>query len=167
MSEAVVSTQSTGVATPVTKEVWEAHGIEALHIPTPDFCPPSLSDLREGVEFMERIVNSGKIVYVHCKAGRGRSVVVTICYLAHKKGFSVDQACELLRSRRPQVNMGQAQIQACRDYVETYLSSSGSSPEKETKCSKLAFSTSNSSKKKSSLDFNSEGGGVMEEEEEE
>lgn len=55
------------IGTPITCEAWEKAGVEALHIPTPDFHPPSLEEVKEGVEFMKRVIQCQKSVYVHCK----------------------------------------------------------------------------------------------------
>ena len=37
--------------------------------------------LKKGVEFIEEMNLSENSVYVHCKAGRGRSTTLVACYL--------------------------------------------------------------------------------------
>lgn len=48
---------------------------------TVDFQPPSLSTIHEGLDVIEQVKAGGHSVYVHCKAGKGRSAVVVACYL--------------------------------------------------------------------------------------
>ena len=42
-------------------------------------------------------------VYVHCKAGKGRSWVVAACYLIAHEGLSLAETVNALKERRPQV----------------------------------------------------------------
>ena len=48
---------------------------------TVDFQPPSLPAIQQGLDVLEQARTSGHSAYVHCKAGKGRSAVVTACYL--------------------------------------------------------------------------------------
>ena len=53
-----------------------------LQLATIDFNnAPSQEMLRKGVEFIEEINVKKSSVYVHCKAGRGRSTTLVACYL--------------------------------------------------------------------------------------
>lgn len=81
---------------------------------------------------MKTVIASNKTVYVHCKviiviqakptlqAGRGRSVVATVCYLIEEFKLSTDEAVALVKKERPQINMGYAQLQSCKDYEARY-----------------------------------------------
>ncbi|KAA8494038.1 putative dual specificity protein phosphatase DSP8 [Porphyridium purpureum] len=79
------------------------HGLEQLYVPMVDFVPPSLSDLEACVEKVHEFVQQQKTVYVHCKAGRGRSASVVMCYLIKYANMTPEQANEFLVSKRPQV----------------------------------------------------------------
>ncbi|HLX64642.1 MAG TPA: phosphatidylglycerophosphatase and protein-tyrosine phosphatase 1 family protein [Planctomycetota bacterium] len=81
---------------------YEQAGIEQFRIPTVDFTPPSLDDIEKSVRFIQAQAAAGKKVYVHCKAGRGRSATVVICYLI-AKGYSPEAAQKLMLERRRQV----------------------------------------------------------------
>jgi atypical dual specificity phosphatase len=82
---------------------YAAAGMEQLRLPTTDFTPPTLDDIRRGVEFIQQHVRAGHKVYVHCKAGRGRSATVVLCYLL-TKGLSPQAAQAYLLTKRPHVN---------------------------------------------------------------
>ncbi|ADV64913.1 protein-tyrosine phosphatase family protein [Desulfurococcus mucosus] len=85
---------------PYYLETLENHGIEALHIPTPDLHPVELLDLLRASFFIERHVGEGGAVLVHCVGGLGRSGVVTAAYLVFK-GLSYYEAVARVRSAVP------------------------------------------------------------------
>lgn len=87
---------------PVTQ--YEKHSIEQLRIPTIDFTPPSLEDVRKGVAFVTQHVEQGNTVYIHCKAGRGRSATVAICWLMAARNMDPWQAQKYLLDHRSHVH---------------------------------------------------------------
>jgi atypical dual specificity phosphatase len=84
-------------------EFYRDHGIEQLWLPTVDFTPPTLDDIHRGVAFIDRQLDQGQSVYVHCKAGRGRSGTVVLCWLMQARGLSAQEAQQRLIERRPHV----------------------------------------------------------------
>ena len=82
---------------------YRAAGIDELYLPTIDFTPPRLEDIQRGVEFIQRHAAAGRKVYVHCKAGRGRSATIAMCYLI-SRGHTPESAQAFLSEKRPQVN---------------------------------------------------------------
>ena len=46
-----------------------------------DFTPPTLDSIKEGLQIITKAQSKKHTVYIHCKAGRGRSAVITACYL--------------------------------------------------------------------------------------
>ncbi|KAG5502751.1 hypothetical protein JKF63_04518 [Porcisia hertigi] len=80
--------------------------VEYLHLPMADTTAATpLPAVYEAVVRMEACIAQRKqTVYVHCKAGKGRSWMVTMCYLTTFGGMSYPEAAELIRQRRVQVN---------------------------------------------------------------
>jgi atypical dual specificity phosphatase len=95
------------------------HGIEQLHLPTTDFGEPSLDCVRRAVDYIgqKRAANVG--VYLHCKAGRGRSATVAACWLMYSRGIDPTAAQRALTSCRRQV----ARDLASRAVVRSYWAS--------------------------------------------
>lgn len=60
---------------------WAKHGVQRSWFPTIDYQPPSLHSISEGVRVIEECKRRQESVYVHCKAGKGRSAMVATCYL--------------------------------------------------------------------------------------
>lgn len=83
---------------------YEQLGIEQLHIPTTDFAHPMLADVEIAVDFVQRHVDSGGTVYVHCKAGRARSATVVLCWLIKYRGLTAEDGQRLLLEKRPHTN---------------------------------------------------------------
>jgi atypical dual specificity phosphatase len=63
----------------------------------------------------EQIAKGGK-VYVHCKAGRGRSATVVLCWLVDAKNMTPDEAQSLLFEKRPHVNKHLADRQVVQEF---------------------------------------------------
>src|SRR5262249_8731729 len=57
--------------------------------------------LREAVSWMREQVHAGRRVYVHCRAGIGRSATVVAAFLMEEYGLTADEAWRRVRSRRP------------------------------------------------------------------
>ncbi|GKV06745.1 hypothetical protein SLEP1_g18593 [Rubroshorea leprosula] len=51
----------------------------------------------------------GRTTYVHCKAGRGRSTTIVLCYLVQHKHLRPAAALDYVRSRRPRVLLAPSQ----------------------------------------------------------
>lgn len=99
----------------------EAADIKQLWLPTPDFTPPAADDLRRGVEFIQASLADGRKVYVHCKAGRGRSATVVLCYLVVVRGMTPEQAQQHLLTIRPHVNRRIDQRRSVRQFMTDHL----------------------------------------------
>jgi len=118
---------------PVTKEDWKKKlrrnwdntliGEQKIII-TPDFKPVALDKVKQGVECVHNEIFSkpGGHVYVHCKAGRGRSATIVVCYLLkygkeHGHDFkSVQEAIDFVKSKRSVININPKQRQAIVDF---------------------------------------------------
>ncbi|KAJ0594945.1 putative phosphoric monoester hydrolase [Helianthus annuus] len=95
----------------------DAHGIDHLVIPTRDYLfAPSNDDICKAVKFIHENASVGKATYVHCKAGRGRSTTIVLCYLVKHKQMTPDAAYEYVKSIRPRVRLASSQWQAVQDY---------------------------------------------------
>jgi hypothetical protein len=79
------------------------HGIAPpryLYLPTVDDDAPTLTQLREGVAFIEDEVARGGSVYIHCGAGVGRAATMATAYLIHT-GMTPEGAWARIQGVRP------------------------------------------------------------------
>ncbi|XP_020575234.1 putative dual specificity protein phosphatase DSP8 [Phalaenopsis equestris] len=101
----------------VPSSLYKAHGIDHLVIPTRDYLfAPSVVDISRAVNFIHRNASSGRSTYVHCKAGRGRSTTIVLCYLIKYKNMTPTDAFEHVRSKRPRVLLAPSQWQAVQEF---------------------------------------------------
>ncbi|KAJ8936609.1 hypothetical protein NQ314_012224 [Rhamnusium bicolor] len=100
---------------------WKQAGVEFLQLATTDiFATPCQSKLVEGVQFINKFVNTTNIingisttsVYVHCKAGRTRSATLVGCYLMHRYNWTPEQAVNHMKEKRPHILMHSKQWEA-------------------------------------------------------
>jgi len=70
------------------------------------------------------VINEAKeAVYVHCKAGKGRSWMIVMCYLCSYGRMSFDDAVNLVQLKRYQVNPSQSQIKFVKDFAQQFAAS--------------------------------------------
>ena len=56
-----------------------------------------------------------ELTYVHCKAGRGRSTTLVLCYLIRQMQMSPEEAYAFVQAKRPQVCLAEGQWAAVRE----------------------------------------------------
>lgn len=84
------------------------------HLPTPDDEAPSMAHLAQGIAFIESAIGSGGKVYIHCSAGVGRAPTMAAAYLI-RRGYSADDALDLIRSARPFITITPPQMRRLRE----------------------------------------------------
>ncbi|XP_058792764.1 dual specificity protein phosphatase Mpk3 [Phymastichus coffea] len=91
--------------TPDLPNVFEGDGsIKYMQIPISDHWSQNLAEhFPEAIQFIEEARNADKGVLVHCLAGISRSVTVTVAYLMHKCSLSLNDAFNLVRSRKANI----------------------------------------------------------------
>jgi protein-tyrosine phosphatase len=107
----------------VSHELWAprraiaAAGLAYHRVPCWDLGAPSLADADRGVDFIAATIRAGGRVHVHCGSGVGRSVLLTLCYLALHEGREIDDALAEIQRKRPCVAMRGGQ----RTFIDRYL----------------------------------------------
>lgn len=116
-----------------SKEEWDTLGVNQLLLATPDFNnAPSIQKLNEGVDFIKEFKDSDGSVYVHCKAGRGRSATLVACYLMKISEMTPEQAIAVLKEKREQTLLGSNQVKAIYMYYDDLQTSNLSSSDSNT-----------------------------------
>lgn len=80
-------------------------GIEHLRLPTVDHFEPSPEDLKKAVAFIQKHESRGGRVYVHCRAGHGRSAAAVYAWLLYKEPLADpvelnEKLCEMRNVRK-------------------------------------------------------------------
>lgn len=82
-----------------------------MRIPVKDTYPPTLDQVKVGVGVIQKIVDLGKKVFVHCQVGHGRSPTLVIAYFMLKQGMNYDEALEFVAKQRPEIHPTDRQIE--------------------------------------------------------
>lgn len=93
------------------------HGIDLLHLPTPDLAPVSQEMLRRGVAFVASRLDAGETVLIHCQHGIGRSVLLALCVLVARGAEPLD-ALARAKARRGVVSPSPQQFEGWRQWLE-------------------------------------------------
>lgn len=73
---------------------------EYCYLPTIDDDAPSMEDLHRGVAFIQRIIDEGGKVYIHCAGGVGRAPTMAAAYFI-SQGRTLTEALTLIKKARP------------------------------------------------------------------
>ncbi len=100
--------------------LFDSNGIDHLKLEVLDVMVPPPEMLTTGTEFMQRHIQSGSSVLVHCAKGRGRSATLVAAYLMRYRGYSYEEARALLVQQRPLVNLQGRHQRALEAWIRPY-----------------------------------------------
>jgi protein-tyrosine phosphatase len=103
-------------------EHFRAHGVDFLHLPTPDHHPILPKVLREGVGWVREGLARRQRILVHCEHGIGRSVLLACCVLV-TRGDSALAALERVKRAREKASPSPAQLHALLDWAAAWTDS--------------------------------------------
>lgn len=104
-----------------TPEDWKGvHCVEASNTETPDLLPLSLDTISKVVEQLHEAFEDGRSIYLHCKAGVGRSATILAAYLSKygvdgKTPMTVNDALQCIEEKRF-INLNQAQAAKVHEF---------------------------------------------------
>jgi atypical dual specificity phosphatase len=102
---------------PLERVYLEEFGFRYLHLPIPDFTPPSIEQIDMFIEFAKSVEAQRAGTVVHCGAGMGRTGTMLACAFV-ARGFSPDTAIDKVRETRPHSIETLDQEQCIIDYAD-------------------------------------------------
>lgn len=101
---------------PLSSDWFAANSIDHVHLNVKDYGAPSLEQLYNTIDFMEKQIDKGKRVLVHCAAGKGRTGTILAAYLLKEENLTAAQAINKIRKLRP----GSIQTKTQENCVEAF-----------------------------------------------
>lgn len=97
------------------------YGVKVLWNPTDDdFKPKPPELLQRGVDFALEALNDAEAkVFIHCAAGVHRAPMMTLAVL-RALGFGLDDAMQMVESRRPVVDFADVYVESVEDFMRSY-----------------------------------------------
>ncbi|XP_005103343.1 phosphatidylglycerophosphatase and protein-tyrosine phosphatase 1 [Aplysia californica] len=106
------------------KEELSDLGVEQLRLQVTDLTgTPSQENISTAVDFIMSHRQRGHSVYVHCKAGRTRSVTIAVCYLMQLHNWSPEESLAFVKGRRPHVWLRKKQLASVQGYYDSHIMS--------------------------------------------
>ncbi len=102
-------------------ELARPFGVEVLWNPVDDdFQPKPPEVFRKGVEFAQAALDEpGTKLYIHCAAGVHRAPMMTLAVM-RSIGWSLDDALELIESRRHVVDFADVYVRSVEDFMRNF-----------------------------------------------
>lgn len=89
-------------------------------IPVVDGYSPTQEQLDMGTCLMHEAIKGGKMVFIHCKNGHGRSPTMVAAYLIRFQGFGVNDAEEFIAKMRPEIHIEDIQKKELEKFQERW-----------------------------------------------
>lgn len=86
-------------------------------IPVADHTAPAQSKLAFGVSVLEKWVQMGEKIYVHCRNGHGRAPTMVAAYFIKTRGWSPLKAEEFVKSKRSAMHLEDVQRAALEHFL--------------------------------------------------
>ena len=87
-----------------------------MWIPIVDGHSPSMDQFDVGTAIINEAVENGRVIYVHCTNGHGRSPTMVAAYLVRYKKLSIDDVIDSIKQKRPEVHIEDTQKEALDKY---------------------------------------------------
>jgi atypical dual specificity phosphatase len=121
---------------PLNLDAIRGSGLAYLHLPIEDFTAPSIEQIEEFLDFVERQLDTPEAaVAVHCLAGRGRTGTMLACYLV-ATGLESETAIRTVRRLRPGSIETSDQEDIVHSFSEHWLEQKRARAERQKKAAK-------------------------------
>lgn len=109
----------------ISAKEWQDRGITNHRFVAEDFLPVSQDQLKTGADLIHQLLMKGRVIYVHCKAGVGRSASLVVAYLikygssSQLKFETINDAIDYASQKRQLINLNHKQRLALHEYKES------------------------------------------------
>jgi len=86
-----------------------------LWLPVKDHYAPTKKQFRAGIAFLDKLIDQGEKIYIHCEHGHGRAPTFVAAYFIYK-GMEVDGAIRYIKKKRPSIHINKRQREALKKF---------------------------------------------------
>ncbi len=122
---------------PVDTELLSEYGISGKAFPIKDMGVPGLDEASTLCRFIEKSINAGEVVAVHCRAGLGRTGTILALYQIWKNNDALS-ALETVRNIEPRWIQSEQQVQFLDEFSQHIAGNSTSNDNNAIHKSKLS-----------------------------
>ncbi|OQV25790.1 putative Phosphatidylglycerophosphatase and protein-tyrosine phosphatase 1 [Hypsibius exemplaris] len=102
-----------------TANEMQSKGVAFMQLPVEDYVGHATwTQAQQGLNFIDRFCAINGTVYVHCKAGKYRSALMTATYLMHKYNITPIEAESRLKSHRKQIWLHDAETAVLQTFYD-------------------------------------------------
>lgn len=101
------------------KSASHADWLDYLHLPTVDQTAPTIEQLLAGVAFIQRHIDQGGKVYIHCRAGEGRGPTMVLAYLM-STGISLEDSLAQVKKVRTFIRPTKGQFNQLKRFERVF-----------------------------------------------
>ncbi|OBZ90194.1 Phosphatidylglycerophosphatase and protein-tyrosine phosphatase 1 [Choanephora cucurbitarum] len=109
---------------PGYKKLYKELDIQQIRLGIPDYSIPPVESIQHIIQQIDdrKQQNPKSTIYLHCKAGRGRSAIIAVCYLLRTYKLDLMTCQKLILERRTQVDKDLCQTDQVRLFYKNILS---------------------------------------------
>lgn len=109
---------------PVTNIDWTHADINYLNVNVEDTRGVSVEKIKTCITFITNNIKEDRKIYIHCKAGRGRSASIVLCYLLTLYDTPITDDILIntynhLKDLRSEVSLSNSQLSTIKDFIRS------------------------------------------------
>jgi protein-tyrosine phosphatase len=89
-----------------------------LWLPVLDTRAPSLEQIEQAMQWMQHQRQHNRVIYVHCAAGVGRSVMLLACWYVYHHRLNAVEALRHIKSKHPQSSLTRRQTHQLHAFAQ-------------------------------------------------
>ena len=100
----------------------QEYGLQLAHylnIPIPEYTAPTISQLHQGVDFINTCISNNTRIYIHCREGVSRAPLFVVAYYLKYQLLSLEEALDLIRKTRPFIQILDNQYSVLNHFLES------------------------------------------------
>ena len=101
--------------------LYAKNDITYLQVKVLDMVVPPVPAIVESIAWMRQQIEDGRSVFIHCAKGRSRSATLIAAYLVKYENMSIDQAHQLMLSKRKLTNLRSWHLERVAEWQKAEL----------------------------------------------